>query len=55
MRKRLAEIMSGATTFDLSDNENIDYSDLDKCWLGAFVNWLKKMATVESSNVGYLS
>lgn len=55
MRKRQAEIMSGATTFDLSDNENIDNSDLYKRWLGTFVNWLKKMTTVESSNVGYLS
>lgn len=56
MRKRQAEIMSGATTFDLSDNENEGaLHKSEKRWFGTFANWLKKLTTVESSNVGYLS
>ncbi|KAF7536258.1 hypothetical protein G7054_g4665 [Neopestalotiopsis clavispora] len=56
MRKRQAEIMTGATSFDIGDNQHGgDLHHSSKRWFGSFVNWLKKLTTVESSNVGYLS
>jgi hypothetical protein len=46
-----------STTSFLEDRSLNEYegSAMGKRWWGAFVDWLQKLNTVESSNVGYLS
>lgn len=53
LRKRQADVMSSKTSFEhFGDSE---HAGLQKRWFGSFKNWLKKMNTIDSSNVGYLS
>lgn len=53
MRKRQADIMTGSAPF--TDDSIAEDSAQSKRWFGAFKDWLSKLNTVESSNVGYLS
>lgn len=55
LRKRQADVMTSRTSFrDLTGVEDRAGSGVQKHWFGAFVNWLQKLTTVESSNVSYL-
>ncbi|KAH8889137.1 hypothetical protein GQ53DRAFT_653194, partial [Thozetella sp. PMI_491] len=56
MRKRQADILSGSTThLQARDNGMENESPRAKRWFGAFVDWLKKVTTVETSDKGALS
>ncbi|KAJ6024671.1 hypothetical protein N7540_005468 [Penicillium herquei] len=53
LRKRQADVMSSKTSFEHSGD--VEPAGLQKRWFGSFKNWLKKMNTIDSSSVGYLS
>lgn len=59
LRKRQSDFLTSTTPFleNLEDRSLDDYEESaqSKRWFGAFLNWLQKLNTVESSNVGYLS
>ncbi|KAL2060601.1 hypothetical protein VTL71DRAFT_9242 [Oculimacula yallundae] len=54
LRKRqlASESRQQSTSMDL---ENSKETSLHKRWFGSFVNWLGRLTTVESKNLGYLS
>ncbi|KAJ5946733.1 hypothetical protein N7454_003572, partial [Penicillium verhagenii] len=53
LRKRQEAVMNSNTSFEHPSDQ--DPHAIQKRWFGSFKNWLKKMNTVESSSVGYLS
>ncbi|KAL8782914.1 MAG: hypothetical protein Q9213_005026, partial [Squamulea squamosa] len=51
LRKRREARSQDTTTTDMGG----DYKPLDKRWFGKFFDWLKRLNTVESKEVGFLS
>jgi hypothetical protein len=54
MRKRQRDIVTSSQPF-YEEEDVQESSGHSKRWFGAFLDWLKKLNTVESSNVGFLS
>jgi hypothetical protein len=54
MRKRQRDIVTSSQPF-YEERDVQESSGHSKRWFGAFLDWLKKLNTVESSNVGFLS
>jgi hypothetical protein len=54
MRNRQRDILTSSQPF-YEERDVQESSGHSKRWFGAFLDWLKKLNTVESSNVGFLS
>lgn len=52
LRKRQKEVLNSSQEMKHDKSHDID---IEKRWFGAFLDWLKKLNTVETSNIGYLS
>ena len=52
LRRRQRDVL---TSSQFMEREEAEETEVGKRWFGAFLNWLKKVTTVETSNIGYLN